>query len=411
MTAAAAPGIDFDLKSPPADFYDDPYPWYARLRAAEPIKRMADGSWLLTRYDDVAALYRSASASSDKRLEFGPKFGASPLFEHHTTSLVFNDPPLHTRVRRPLLGAVNQRAIARMEAGVEALVDGLLDAMGSAAARGEPVDLIDAFAAAIPVEVIGNLLAYPRAARGPLRGWSLAILAALEPVPTSAMLTAGNQAVEDFLVSLRDLIADRKAHPLDPDEDALTRLIRGLPGEPPLSEQELLHNCIFLLNAGHETTTNLIGNGMHALLSHRDQLARLQADAGLLPTAIEELLRFESPLQLNNRRLTAAVDLRGHLLPAGSLVTLAVAAANRDPAMFAEPDRLDIGRKPNRHLAFGHGDHACAGMNVARMEARIAIDRLIRRFPAIRAGGAPVRDRRLRFRGFSRLPVMLSPGP
>ncbi len=190
---------DFDLRRPPPGFHDDPYAWYDRLRATEPVKVLADGSVFLTRYDDVAAMYRNPLASSDKKAEFRPKYGDTPLYEHHTSSLVFNDAPMHPRVRRPLLGAVNQRAIARMEAGVRALVDQLLDAMqaktrDSASGRGE-VDLIADFAAAIPVEVIGNLLAFPREDRGPLRGWSLAILAALEPAPTPAMLDAGNRAV------------------------------------------------------------------------------------------------------------------------------------------------------------------------------------------------------------------------
>jgi cytochrome P450 len=400
----------FDLRLPPPDFYDDPYSYYERLRRSEPVKVFADGSVFLTRYDDVAAMYRNPHASSDKREEFLPKYGDSPLYEHHTTSLVFNDAPSHPRVRRPLLGALNQRAITRMEQGVVALVDHLLDEMQAkaASAPGAPVDLIADFAAAIPVEVIGNLLAFPRASRGPLRGWSLAILAALEPAPTAAMLETGNRAVLEFMECLRRLVADRRANPLDPDEDVLTRLLQPAADGDELSEQQLLHNCIFLLNAGHETTTNLIGNGVHALLTNRDQLERLVQSPALLASAIEEMLRYQSPLQLNNRRLLAPMEIGGRSFAAGTLVTLCVGAANRDPAQFPQPDRFDIARKPNRHLAFGHGDHACAGMNVARMEARIAMGRLLARFPGIALGGGPVRDRRIRFRGFSELPVILS---
>ena len=398
----------FDLGKPPGDFYDDPYRYYRQLRSSEPVKVFGDGSVFLTRYDDVAAMYRNPAASSDKKQEFLPKFGATPLYEHHTTSLVFNDAPVHPRVRRPILGAVNQRAIARMEEGVEALVDGLLDAMQAKAKTGQVVDLVDDFAAAIPVEVIGNLLAFPREDRGPLRGWSLAILAALEPVPTPSMHAAGNRAVSEFMAYLRCLVAHRRAHPLNPEEDVLTRLIQGGADGEALTEQQLLHNCIFLLNAGHETTTNLIGNGMHALLTDREQLQRLVQTPALLPLAIEEMLRYQSPLQLNNRRLTAPSQIGERTFGAGTLVTLCVGAANRDPEQFAEPDRFDIGRKPNRHLAFGHGDHACAGMNVARMEGRIAVGRLVARFPEITLEAEPVRDRRVRFRGFSRLPVILS---
>ena len=393
----------FRLTDPPPGFIDDPYPVYAALRTQAPVHRLADNAWLLTGYADVHAVYRSADVSSDKQREFGPKLGVgSPIYEHHTTSLVFNDPPLHTRVRRLLMGALNQRAIARMEPGLVALVDGLLDRLADQPAP----DLIEHFAAAIPVDVIGNLLDIPAADRAPLRGWSLAILSALEPAPDAALLARANAATTDFLAYLRGLVADRRAHPGDAEADVLTRLIQGDGGEQ-FSEAELLHNCIFLLNAGHETTSNLIGNGLHALMTHRDQLERLAADPALMPTAVEELLRFESPLQLNNRLTTAPMTIGGVDIPAGHFLTLAIGAANRDPAEFDHPDRLDVGRKPNRHLAFGHGAHACSGKNVARLEARIAIGALLARYPKIDLAGPPRRDRRVRFRGFSALPVTL----
>ena len=398
----------FSLAAPPPGFIDDPYPFYAALRCHAPVFDLAPGSLLLTRHADVLALYREAAASSDKQREFGPKFGAkpgsapSPLFEHHTTSLVFSDPPRHTRVRRLLMGALNQRAIVRMEAGVVALVDGLLDRLADVP---QP-DLIEDFAARIPVEVIGNLLDVPHAEREPLREWSLAILSALEPLPAPAVLARGNAAVHEFTAYLRDLVARRTRKPGDPDADVLTRLIRG-DDEGQLSEAELLHNCIFLLNAGHETTTNLIGNGLNALMMQRGQLERLVAEPALLPTAVEELLRFESPLQLNNRQLTAPVVIGGAERPAGTLITLAIGAANHDPAVFERPHLLDIARKPNNHLAFGQGAHACSGMNVARLEARVAIGRLLQRFPQLAPAGPPERDRRVRFRGFRRLPIAL----
>jgi cytochrome P450 len=406
-SADAAIARGFQLSDLPQSFYDDPYPTYRALREHDPVRVLANGSVFLTRHEDVSALYRLAGASSDKRREFGPKFGDSPLFEHHTSSLVFNDPPLHTRVRRLLLGAVNQRAIGRMEPAVITLVDGLLDALAARAAGGLPVDLIEDFAAAIPVEVIGSLLSFPREDRGPLRGWSLAILAALEPAPTPAMLEAGNRAVTDFVAYLRTLIAHRRAHPLDPEEDVLTRLIQGELGGERLSERELLHNCIFLLNAGHETTTNMIGNGLQALLAFPDEQRRLRADPSLLGSAVEEMLRYESPLQLNNRMLTEPADIGGRRFEAGTFVTLCIGAANRDPAQFPDPDRFDVARRPNRQLAFGHGEHACAGMNVARMEGRLAVGRLLARFVRIEPAGPPRRDRRVRFRGFTSLPARL----
>jgi cytochrome P450 len=401
--SAQALARGFTLATAGEAFIDDPYPTYAALREHAPVQPIGPGSWLLTRYDDVLAAYREHSLSSDKQREFAPKFGASPLFEHHTSSLVFNDPPLHTRVRRLLVGALNQQAIARMEAGVLALVDGLIDRLQG---RPEP-DLIEDFAARIPVEVIGNLLDVPAAERGPLRDWSLAILSALEPAPSAMVLARGNAAVEDFKACLRTLVAERRRRPGDAQFDVLTRLIQGEVGGERLSETELLHNCIFLLNAGHETTTNLIGNGAHALLTQRDQWQRLLDEPALLGTAVEELLRFESPLQLNNRLCTVPLRIGGVELPAGSFVTLAIGSANRDPAQFHEPDQLDVGRKPNPHLAFGHGAHACAGLNVARLEARVAFGRLLARCPQLHLRGTPQRDPRIRFRGWRTLPVAL----
>ena len=391
------------LAAPPAGFVAQPYPWYHALRSHSPVHPLASDSVLLTRYEDVLAVYRSPQVSSDKQVEFAPKLGAgSPLFEHHTTSLVFSDPPLHTRVRRILMGALSQRAISRMEAGLVSLVNGLLDRLADT----RDTCLIEHFAAQIPVEVIGNLLAVPHADREPLRDWSLAILSALEPVPGPEVLARGNAAVRDFLLFLRELIAQRRAHPGDPDADVLTRLLQG-DDQGQLTDRELMHNCIFMLNAGHETTTNLIGNGMDALLTHRDQLDRLAADPGLIASAVEELLRFESPLQLNNRRATGPVDLSDRTLPAGTFITLGIGAANRDPAIFPDPDRLDLARKPNNHLAFGQGAHVCSGMSLARLEGRIAIGALVARYPRLVRNGVPLRDLRMRFRGLRSLPVSL----
>ena len=397
---------DFQLTRVPAGFLDDPYPWYAALRAHDPVHALEGGGVFLARYDDALAVYRDPHASSDKKREFRPKLGDSPLYEHHTTSLVFNDPPLHTRVRRIIMGAVNQKAIARMEPNVARLVDELLAEM---AAKGA-VDFIGEFAAQIPIEVIGNLLDIPRGDRGPLRGWSVAILSGLEPTLTPQMLEAGNRAVTEFVDYLKVLIAARRKAPGDYESDVLTRLIQGEKDGERLSETELYHQCIFLLNAGHETTTNLIGNGLWALLNHPGELARLRADPALVPAAVEEMLRYDGPIQLNNRRLTEPLALPGASLPKDTLVTIGIGAANRDPAQFPDPDRFDVGRKPNRHVAFGQGDHVCVGMNVARMEGRVAFTRLLAKFPSIDLAGEPERDRRVRFRGFRKLPVKLGTG-
>jgi len=396
----------FSLKNLPDAFYDDPYPTYRALQSADPIHRMPDGSLFLTRHRDLEAIYKDTTRfSSDKKVEFAPKYGAdSLLFQHHTTSLVFNDPPLHTRVRRLIAGALNPRAIAEMEPGLIALVDRLLDDMQS---RGN-VDLIEDFASAIPVEVIGNLLAIPHEDRAPLRGWSLAILGALEPFLSEDVQARGERAVSEFLGYLRRLVADRRARPGDADRDVLTRLIEGEANGERLSEIELLQNCIFILNAGHETTTNLIGNGLELLLRFPTERQRLIDDPSLIKTAVEEFLRFESSNQLGNRRVVQDTELDGVTIPEGALITLCIGAANRDPDVFAQPERLDIGRSPNRHLAFASGAHACVGLTLARLEGRIAISRFLARFPNFAANGPAHRARRVRFRGFTSLPVTLA---
>jgi cytochrome P450 len=399
---------DFDLTRLPESFYDDPYPTYRALRELAPVKRLADGGVFLSRYADAVAVYKdTATFSSDKHEEFFPKYGASPLFEHHTTSLVFNDPPLHTRVRRLIAGALTPRHVAAMERRLIERVDGLLDAI-AARGRGAAIDLIGAYASAIPVEIIGNLLAVPNEERAPLRDWSLAILGALEPVLGEAERERGNRAVREFCLYLEGLVARRRAAPGDPEVDVLTRLIAGEGGET-LSAAELLHNCIFLLNAGHETTTNLIGNGLACLLEWPEQKARVVAEPALVKSAVEEFLRFESSNQLGNRITTGATEIGRVALAPRTSVTIGIGAANRDPEAFADPDRLDIGRAPNRHVAFGSGIHQCVGMGLARLEGRVAIGRFLARFPDYRLAAPPVRARRARFRGHSRLLVVADP--
>jgi cytochrome P450 len=398
---------DFDLEKLTGEFYADPYPTYRALREHEPVKRLPNGSYFLTRYDDLVGAYKSTRIfSSDKKKEFLPKYGDSLLYEHHTTSLVFNDPPAHTRVRRLIMGALSPRAIAGMEPDLIALVDRLLD---SIAAKGE-VDLIGDFAAAIPIEVIGNLLDVPQAEREPLRDWSLAILGALEPVIGPEAFDRGNSAVKDFLSYLETLVARRRTKPGNPERDVLTRLIQGEDNGERLTEKELLHNCIFLLNAGHETTTNLIGNALVALSANPAQKNRLIEYPDMIKTAVEEILRFESSNQLGNRITTERVELGGTTLSAGTPVTLCIGAANRDPKQFSDPEMLDIGRTPNRHLAFGTGAHQCAGMALARLEGAIAISRFLARFPHYALNGVPVRGGRVRFRGFLSVPCAVGEG-
>ena len=408
-----------DLRSPPPAFYANPYPVYAALREGEPVRRMPDGSVLITRYKDLIQVYRDAHTfSSDKKIEFAPKFeGAPHLFEHHTTSLIFNDPPLHTQVRQIMMGALTRRAIDQMESSLTVLVMRLADHIEAQGGG----DLIEDFAAAIPIEVIGNLLDIPHSEREPLRRWSLAILGALEPKITAAQSQLGNTAVAEFLEYMKVLIADRRTHPGSPESDVLTRLIQGERSDngQPLTEQELLHNCIFILNAGHETTTNLIGNALVALQEwsvqktaliqsiHDNQFDKEKLD-DILNAAVDEFLRFESSNQLGNRRATVDCVVGEVPLSAGTLITLCIGSANRDPAQFERAEEMDIARPNCKHLSFAFGIHQCAGLHLARLEGRVALQIFLLRFPDYKLTAMPTRGGRARFRGFLNAPFSIN---
>jgi cytochrome P450 len=414
-TSAAGAGdralaASFDLKRLDRAFLDDPYPTYRALREHDPVHLMPDGSYFLSRYDDLVEVYRDAKTwSSDKKVDFRPNFGDSLLYEHHTTSLVFNDPPVHTRVRKLLGPTFTPRALRALQPRIEALVDRLLD---NAAARGT-VDMIGEFAAAIPVQLIGDLLGIPDDERGPLRNWSLAILGALEPVLSEEQFEAGAAAVAEFKAYLQDLVARRRRDGAHDEREILSTLVAAselsgqTAGGDRLSELELLHNCIFLLNAGHETTTNLIGNSIHLLVENPVAWRDLAAHPELVGSAVEEFLRMESSNQLGNRRATCDTEIGGTTLPANTYVHLCIGAANRDPAQFPDPDRLDLRRHPNRHLAFGSGIHTCAGNSLARMEGQVALQKLVTRFKTIERVGEFVRGGRARFRGFRHYRVSL----
>ena len=272
-----------------------------------------------------------------------------------------------------MVGAMNPRAIACMEDGLIRQVDWLLDQMS------EQVDLIKSFAGAIPLEVIGNLFNMPHEERGPLQDWSLAILGALEPTLSQQQLDDGNRAVSEFKTYLKDLVFRRAKNPCDPETDVLTRLMQSEQGQ--LSEVELLQNCIFILNAGHETTTNLIGNALALLDADPTSKDALIVNPGLLNTAVDEFLRMESPNQFGNRLTTEDISLHGTDIPAGTDLHLCIGAANRDAERFEKPDTLQLDRRPNKHLAFAGGAHTCVGLSLARMEGRIALGRFLDRFP------------------------------
>ncbi|MEM8579097.1 MAG: cytochrome P450 [Pseudomonadota bacterium] len=384
------------LSDLPAGFHDDPFPHYDRLLAEAPVCPQPDGSVIVSRHADLERIYKDTGTfTSDKRAAFGPKFGeGAPLYEHHTTSLVFNDPPLHSRVRRIMSSALTPRAIGRLEPGLIATVDRLLEGLGPRA------DLIEDFAAQIPIQIIGDLLGVPFEERGPLRGWSLDILGALEPVLDQGQLDRGNAAVLAFKAYLQDLVARRRAAPGDPETDVLTRLIAG-DADGQLSEVELIQNCIFILNAGHETTTNLIGNALALLHDHG-----IREVAAPKPM-IEEVLRCASPNQFGNRTAARAVEIGGVAVAAGTNLHLCIGAANRDPAVFDAPARFDIARRPNRHLAFAGGPHVCVGLALARLEGQVAVTRFLARYPGYRITRR-VQGARVRFRGFAALEADLA---
>lgn len=393
----------FDLATIGRAFYENPYPVFHALRRHAPTKALPGGAWFLTRHADLDAIYHDPVLfSSDKTVEFRRTMGDTLLYEHHTTSLVFNDPPRHTRVRKRLAPAFTPRALRALESRVEEVVAASLNEV---AAMGT-FDLLHDFAMKLPIELIGDMLGVPRVDRHRLSPWAVAILGGLEANLTEAQRAEGAAAVGAFKDYLRWLIAERTRNPLgDETGEVLSKLVGPDEDGDTLTEAELLHNCIFLLNAGHETTANTVTNGIDALLRFPGELARLRADPELVGSAIEETLRFETSVQLGNRKLTADAEVAGISMKKGDYVWLSIGAANRDPEVFAAPDRFDIGRKPNRHLAFGGGIHACAGMSLGRMEARIALGGFVRRFAKIERAGEALHHARARFRGFVSYPV------
>ncbi|WP_306005683.1 cytochrome P450 [Aquicoccus porphyridii] len=397
---------DFDLMEIGPDFIENPYPTLRALREASPVHRNADGSVFLTRHADCLRVYQSRDMLSDKTREFGRKFGQCPLLTHHTTSLIFNDPPYHSVVRKLISGAFTPRKLAEFEPLIDEIVDRLLDRVEE---LGE-LDLIEDFAKILPTEIISFMLGIPEQYRAKLRDYSLAILGALDPVVPEDRLQAGNQAVTEFSEILDDLINHRRANPEGAAQgEVLEALIFGEHDGRRLTQEELIQNCIFLLNAGHETTTSFVGNSIGILLDEPEQHRMLLDDPGLIDTAVEEFLRVQSPLQIGNRLADADIELPdGTVLPEGTYIHTSIAGANRDPAMFDAPETVDITRKPNRHIAFITGIHVCLGATLARIEGRIALGKFISRFPRIEQTG----PRRLvplaRFRGYASLPIRVT---
>ncbi len=396
---------DFVLAQVDASFALNPYPDFQILRDYAPICRQPDGSFVLSRYEDVKQVLGDAALfSSDKKIDFHPKFGDSPLYEHHTTSIVFNDPPYHTRVRKLLGPFFAARVLRKMEQSIQRMADDLL----ARAASNDKTDIVKDYATVIPLNLIGDLLGVPFDEREPLKIWANTILGALEPIRTSEQLNDGNTAVDEFKSYLRELIAHKRKHPPDNDAlDVLWALVQASESGAGLSEVEILHNSIFMLNAGHDTTGSLIANGVDLLLRYPQETDKLKAQPELMKSAIEEMLRFESPLQIGNRRTTRETMIGDCVIPAGTYLHLLIASANRDEREFTNPNDFLIDRSPNRHLAFSHGIHTCAGNAVARIEAAIAFRQLLQRFPNMSRAGETIRPERSRFRVVERLPVYL----
>ena len=373
------PALEFNPFLP--EVHVDPYPLYQRLRAEDPVHRNGPGFWLLTRYADVVAVLRHPRMSRDPRRSaqyqrIREANGGQDPWADAAPSMLFVDPPDHTRLRTLVNKAFTPPAIARLRARVEELVDELLDRTAGA---GE-MDLVDDLAYPLPVTVICELFGVPPADRGRFRDWSGALVHLLDPLVAEDMMERALGARAALRAYLGELVAERRARP---QRDLLTALV-----------------------AGHETTVNLIANGTLALLGHPAERARLAADPALAASAVEELLRFDSPVQLTSRHATDDLEVGGQLVREGETVIAALGAANRDPAQFPDPDRLDLARAPNRHVAFGGGIHFCLGAPLARMEAQIALTALLRRHPDLTPGEAPPTWRdTVTLRGLATFPV------
>ena len=380
----------------------DPYPLYADIRR-RPLTRSALGPWMTADHAVAESILRDRRFSSSPVHQPGyrpPAYPAGdPRAELPAADLLSVDPPDHTRIRRLVSGAFTPKAIAGLEPWIREVTGRLLDSADAAAG----FDLIDALAFPLPIAVICHLLGVPPQDQASLRVWGHAIAATLEP-QTSLAAENHSRAAELALTSyLRDLVAKRRA---DPDESLLSALIAIEEDGDRLSSAELVSTALLLLIAGFETTVNLIGNGAVALLGEPQHWERLQGDPGLIPGAVEELLRYDSPVQVTFRTAAEDVDLDGTSMPKGTAVVVAIGGANRDPGLFDQPDRLIIDR-PNasRHLAFSLGIHHCLGAALARLEGRIAVEELTRRYPRLEMAGPPVRRPLLVLRGFETVPV------
>ncbi len=381
MTEAAAPQPSDDFYFNPIDpsFRDNPYPHYPALRAGSPRKfNVFIPTTLVARYDDCLAVLRDYEHFSSQppamlaqlRAEFGPFAGA--------TTMLDSDPPVHTRLRRLVTRAFTSRRIKDIEPRIRTIANELLDRI----ARQDSFDLMNDFAGPLPVIVIAEMLGVPPEEHAQFKTWSNQII---EGGRGSFRGAAPGEEVKARSQELRAYLANQiERRRREPGEDLITALVQAHDEGGALAADELLAFVVLLLLAGNETTTNLIGNGTLALMRHPDQLSRLRGDLTLMPTAIDEMLRFDSPVQSTVRSCNVAANVGGTDVAVGELVFVILAAANHDPAQFENPDAFDIARTPNDHMAFGEGIHFCLGANLARMEGAIAISSMLERFPKLR---------------------------
>jgi cytochrome P450 len=359
------------------EFHADPYPFYRRLREQDPVHQTPMGFWVLTRYDDCVAALRDPRFGREEFQQMLSAVYGGEDSDRLPRSMLFRDPPDHTRLRALVSKAFTPRTIEQMRDHIQEIVDRLL---GRALGQGG-MDVIEDLAYPLPVTVICEMLGVPVGDHASIRGWSADIARSLDAIglPSDpAIVERGRVARRALADYFRALVPERRARP---QADLLSGLLAAEEQGDTLTEPEVIAMCLLLFIAGHETTVNLIGNGTLALLRHPDQLARLQAEPGLVPNAIEELLRYDSPVQRTARITTADVEIGGHPIARGTMVVTALGAANRDPAQFADPDRLDVGRKDPRHISFGYGIHFCLGAPLARVEGQLALGTLLRRAP------------------------------
>jgi cytochrome P450 len=389
----------YDLFSP--QFKADPFPTYARMRQEAPVHgHVAPNGriiWYITRYEDVTAVLKDPRIIKNPQ----PTQGSGPgSYRAINENMLFANPPDHARLRELVNQAFTPRRVEALAPRIQTITDELLDA----AAQKPEIDLIADLGLPLPVHVICELLGIPRRDREKVSDWSQAIIS---PGSRGLNYSARKRKVRHFIAYLRRMFADRQVNPQD---DLTTALVQAEEAGDRLSESELSSMVALLLVTGHETTVNLIGNGALALLRHPDQLALLRADPGLWDSAIEELLRYDGPVETSTSRWAGEdIEFKGHLLRKGDLVRVVLASANRDSAIFANPDRLDIMRQDNKHLAFGLGIHYCLGAPLARLEGKIALGTLFRRFPNLRLARPAAQlqwHSGVLFRGLKRLPVV-----